>query len=69
MKIYLNNQNEVTESKEYNINIDDFLKENTANDEDIVNNATNLNIDNSHNNINNKNQNFDSERKIKEDNI
>jgi len=45
------------------------LKENTANDEDIVNNATNLNIDNSHNNINNKNQNFDSERKIKEDNI
>ena len=65
---YLNNQNEETDSKEYNINIDDFLKENTANDEDIVNNATNLNLDNSHNNINNKNQNFDSERKIKEDN-
>ena len=65
---YLNNQNEETDSKEYNINIDDFLKENTANDEDIVNNATNLNLDNSHNNINNKNQNFDSEMKIKEDN-
>ncbi len=56
---YLNNQNEVVESKEYNINIDDFLKENTANDEDIVNNATNLNIENSQNIINNKNQNID----------
>ena len=56
---YLNNQNDLVESKEYNINIDDFLKENTTNDEDIVNNATNLNIDNSPNNINNKNQNID----------
>ena len=56
---YLNNKNEEVESKEYNINIDDFLKENTANDEDIVNNATNLNIENSQNNINNKNQNID----------
>ena len=53
---YLNNQNEVVESKEYNINIDDFLKENTVLDDDIVNNATNLNIENSENIINNKNQ-------------
>ena len=43
---YLNNQNEEPDSREYNINIEDFLKENTANDEDIVNNATNLNIEN-----------------------
>ena len=35
------------------------MKENTANDEDIVNNATNLNIENSQNIINNKNQNID----------
>jgi len=53
---YLNNQNEVVESKEYNINIDDFLKENTVLDDDIVNNATKLNIENSENIINNKNQ-------------
>ena len=53
---YLNNQNEVVESKEYNINIDDFLKENTVLDDDIVNNDTNLNIENSENIINNKNQ-------------
>ena len=50
---YLNNQNEEPDSKEYNINIEDFLKDNTANDEDIVNNATNLNVENSENNINN----------------
>ena len=65
---YLNNQNEETDSKEYNINIDDFLKENTANDEDIVNNATNLNMDGSQNNVNNKNQNFDSDKKDKVEN-
>ena len=68
---YLNNQNEVVESKEYNINIDDFLKENTAIDEDIVNNATNLNIENSENIINNKNQKDDSgqEKNINNKNI
>ena len=65
---YLNNQNEEADSKEYNINIDDFLKENTVNDEDIVNNATNLNIDNSQNNINNQNQNLDIDKKIKIEN-
>ena len=48
---YLNNQNEEPDSKEYNINIEDFLKDNTANDEDIVNNATNLNVENSENYI------------------
>ena len=51
-----NNSNEATESKEYNINIDDFLKENTINDEDMVNNATNLDYsDNNNYNNNNKN--------------
>ena len=55
---YLNNPNELIESKEYNINIEDFLKENTINDEDMVNNATNIeNSPNSNNkkNIDNKN--------------
>ncbi len=66
---YLNNQNEETESKEYNINIDDFLKENTTNDEDIVNNATNINInDNSENNINDINQIINLDKKVKVDN-
>ena len=65
---YLNNQNEEPDSREYNINIEDFLKENTANDEDIVNNATNLNIENSQNNINYKNKNIDSEKKNQIDN-
>ena len=53
---YLNNPNDVAESKEYNINIDDFLKENTMNDEDMVNNATNIDyVENNFNsNINNK---------------
>ena len=60
---YLNNKNEEPDSKEYNINIEDFLKDNMTNDEDIVNNATNLNIDNSQNNVNYKNQNYDSEKK------
>ena len=55
---YLNNQNEEVDSKEYNINIDDFLKENNSNEEDIVNNDTNLNIDNSKSNINNPNENY-----------
>ena len=66
---YLNNQNEEAESKEYNINIDDFLKENTKNDEDIVNNATNMNInDNFENNIYDINQNINIEKKNKIEN-
>ena len=68
---YLNNKNEDIDSKEYNINIEEFLKENTAIDEDIVNNATNLNIDNSQNNenhINNIDQNLDSDKKNKVEN-
>ena len=68
---YLNNKNEDIDSKEYNINIEEFLKENTAIDEDIVNNATNLNIDNSQNNVNNINnieQNLDSDKKNKVEN-
>ena len=56
---YLNNPKDVTESKEYNINIDDFLKENTMNEEDVVNNATNLIIDNSENG-----HNFNNNKKI-----
>ena len=59
---YLNNPNEVTESKEYNINIEDFLKENTINEEDIVNNATN--IDYSQNNYN-----ISNNKKIENKNI
>ena len=55
---YLNNPNELAESKEYNINIDDFLRENTINEEDIVNNATNINIDNS-----DKNNNYNNNKK------
>ena len=58
---YLNNPNEVAESKEYNINIDDFLKENTINEDDIVNNATNNNIDNSEKN---NNYNINNNKKI-----
>ena len=50
---YLNNPNEVTESKEYNINIEDFLKENTNNEEDMVNNATNIDYSENNYNINN----------------
>ena len=65
---YLNNQNEEVDSKEYNINIDDFLKENNSNEEDIVNNDTNLNIDNSKSNINNPNENFYLEKKNDVDN-
>ena len=65
---YLNNQNEEVDSKEYNINIDDFLKENNSNEEDIVNNDTNLNIDNSKNYINNQNENFHLEKKNQEQN-
>ena len=65
---YLNNQNEEVDSKEYNINIDDFLKENNSNEEDIVNNDTNLNIDNSKNYINNQNENFHLENKNQEQN-
>ena len=45
------------------------MKENTANDEDIVNNATNLNIENSQNIINNKNQNIDLVQNKISDNI
>ena len=70
---YLNNQNEEPDSKEYNINIEDFLKDNTANDEDIVNNATNLNVENSENNINNIYQNqfdeYKNEKKVDNKNI
>ena len=57
----------MTESKEYNINIDDFLKENTMNDEDVVNNATNLLIDNSENghNFNNNNKKYIDNTNIK----
>ena len=70
---YLNNQNEEPDSKEYNINIEDFLKENTANDEDIVNNATNLNVENSENNINNIYPNqfdeYKNEKKVDNKNI
>ena len=66
---YLNNPNEVAESKEYNINIDDFLKENTINEDDIVNNATNNNIDNSEKNnnynINNNNKKITENKNIK----
>ena len=58
---YLNNPNEVTESKEYNINIEDFLKDNTINEEDMVNNATN--IEYSENNYNNNNNNKNLENK------
>ena len=65
---YLNNQNEEVDSKEYNINIDDFLKENNSNEEDIVNNDTNLNIDNSKSNINNPNENSYLEKKNEVDN-
>ena len=65
---YLNNQNEEVDSKEYNINIDDFLKENNSNEEDIVNNDTNLNIDNSKSNINNRNENLYLEKKNDVDN-
>ena len=65
---YLNNQNEEVDSKEYNINIDDFLKENNSNEDDIVNNDTNLNIDNSKSNINNPNENFYLEKKNDLDN-
>ena len=65
---YLNNQNEEVDSKEYNINIDDFLKDNNSNEEDIVNNDTNLNIDNSKNYINNQNENFHLEKKNQEQN-
>ena len=65
---YLNNQNEEVDSKEYNINIDDFLKENNSNEDDIVNNDTNLNIDNSKSNINNPNENFYLEKKNDVDN-
>ena len=70
---YLNNQNEEPDSKEYNINIEDFLKDNTANDEDIVNNATNLNVENSENNINNIYPNqfdeYKNEKKVDNKNI
>ena len=52
---YLNNK-DVMESKEYNINIDEFLKENTVNDEDIVNNITNMDNANNIKNNNNNNQ-------------
>ncbi len=64
---YLNNQDDMTESKEYNINIEDFLKENTMNDEDVVNNATNLLIDNSENghNFNNNNKKYIDNKNIK----
>ena len=69
---YLNNQNEEPDSKEYNINIEDFLKDNTANDEDIVNNETNLNVENS-NNINNIYPNqfdeYKNEKKVDNKNI
>ena len=54
---FLNNPNELTESKEYNINIDDFLKENTLNDEDMVNNATNIEYCDNNNNYNIKRNN------------
>ena len=60
---YLNNPNEVTESKEYNINIDDFLKENTINDEDMVNNATNMDYT-ENNNINDININNNKNKNI-----
>ena len=70
---YLNNQNEEPDSKEYNINIEDFLKDNTANDEDIVNNETNLNVENSENNINNIYPNrfdeYKNEKKVDNKNI
>ena len=70
---YLNNQNEEPDSKEYNINIEDFLKDNTANDEDIVNNATNLNVENSETNINNiypnKFDEYKNEKKVDNKNI
>ena len=59
----MNNHNEVTESKEYNINIDDFLKENTINDEDMVNNATNIDYCDNNNNNNNNNYNKNNENK------
>ena len=70
---YLNNQNEEPDSKEYNINIEDFLKDNTANDEDIVNNATNLNVENSENYIHNIYPNqfdeYKNEKKVDNKNI
>ena len=58
---YLNNPNELAESKEYNINIDDFLRENTINEEDFVNNGTNINIENSE-----KNNNYNNNKKYLE---
>ena len=62
---YLNNPHELAESKEYNINIDDFLRENTINEEDIVNNATNINIDNSDKNNYNNNKKYIENKNIK----
>ena len=65
-KGYLNNQDDLGESKEYNINIEDFLKENTINDEDVVNNATNLVNDNNENGYNsNYNKKFIDNKSIK----